>query len=143
MHGDAVGGRQGDGVGDLDPRRVEVAGEVGDTALRATWARSMSARMREAWAARWRGELDESLDHAQEAVGAGLDPVDQLAASLVVVGVADGVDEALDGGHRGAEVVVEGGVERVLRVLERLEVGAVAGDLGVAGEVALARRGGR
>ena len=106
------------------------------TALRATWDRSMSASTQRGVPGALAGELDQPLDHAEQAVGAGLDPVDEVGAGLVV-GVADRVDEALDGGDRRPEVVVEGGVERVLGVLERLDVGAVAGHLGVAGEVAV------
>ena len=81
------------------------------------------------------GEADESLDHGQQAVRAGLHPAHEHLPVLLVR-VPQGVDEPLQCGHRGPEVVVEGGVERVLRVLDRLEVGAVPGDLGVAGQVA-------
>ena len=89
------------------------------------------------------GELDQSFHHAQQPVGAGLHPLDQVLALVVVLGVADGVDEALERRDRSAEVVAEGRVERVLRILERLQVGEVAGDLREAGEVALASRGWR
>ena len=82
------------------------------------------------------GELDEALDHVREPYRVGLHALEEQGA-LLVGGVAQGVDIAEQRRHGRAEVVGERRVERVLGVLEGLHVGAVAGHLGVPGQVAL------
>ena len=127
---------EGDVVGDVHARGVEVGGEV----VRPHCAPPGTGRCRPAAArpARRAGVANSTSPSTMPSRRSALDSTLSIRCGPgLVVGVADRVDEALDGGDRRAEVVVEGGVERVLGVLERLDVGAVAGDLGVAGEVAV------
>ena len=141
MHGDPVRDREGLPLGDLHPGGVEGRREV----LHGT-ARDLGqvdAGQPQAGVVGALGrELHEPLDHGEQPVGAGLCAVDEVL-ELVGLSHPERVDEALQGGQRGPEVVREGGVEGVLGFLDRLELGAVAGHLGVAGEAsgAVVQRG--
>ena len=135
MHGDAVGRGERHVVGHVDARGVELVGEVLHRRTRDLGEVDVRQDQRGV-PGPLGGELDQPLHHAEQTVRAGLDLVEQSWPALVV-GVTYGVDEPLDGGDRRPEVVVEGGVEGVLCVLEGLGVGAVAGHLRVAGQVAV------